>query len=78
MGALVRSWILGSGTNQDEIWREERDGSLRSELQRAGWGSWRLSCQETAQTYGPGSDGVTGSDGGGGRLIRVGVAILKM
>lgn len=27
-------------------------------------------------TYGPTSDGVTGSDGGGGRLIRVGVVMV--
>lgn len=31
---------------------------------------WR----EGTGTYGPMSDGVTGSEGGGGRLIRVGVA----
>jgi len=29
---------------------------------------------EGGETYGPMSDGVTGSEGGGGRLIRVGVA----
>lgn len=32
---------------------------------------------ETENTYGPMSDGVTGSDGGGGRLINVGVDILS-
>ena len=31
--------------------------------------SWRL------ETYGPKSRGVTGSEGGGGRLIKVGVGI---
>lgn len=40
-------------------------------------------CQSISQTgrsgrwsYGPISDGVTGSEGGGGRLIKVGVVIL--
>jgi hypothetical protein len=30
------------------------------------------------RSYGPMSEGVTGSDGGGGRLIRVGVVILSV
>lgn len=41
-------------------------------------------CQSISQTgksgrrsYGPISDGVTGSEGGGGRLIKVGVDILQ-
>ena len=29
-------------------------------------------------TYGPSSEGVTGSEGGGGRLIRVGADILRL
>lgn len=29
-------------------------------------------------THGPRSDGVTGSDGGGGRLMRVGADILSL
>lgn len=35
-------------------------------------------CQQTRNqgTHGPMSEGVTGSEGGGGRLIRVGVVIL--
>lgn len=39
--------------------------------------SW-ISCGQTSRgiTYGPISDGVTDSEGGGGKLIRVGVDIL--
>ena len=35
---------------------------------------WRAK-EEGVETYGPMSEGVTGSDGGGGRLMRVGVDI---
>lgn len=34
--------------------------------------------KEIRISYGPISDGVTGSDGGGGRLIRVGVDIFRV
>lgn len=38
-----------------------------------------LQCKQgTRISYGPISDGVTGSDGGGGRLMRVGVDIVRV